>query len=117
MYKLMTVNGVDLPDPEGTFDISLNDKYNMYEGEDGSKTVEVIREGVLCCNVTYNGLLENKLKEIKNALKIVSRIVIYDPMSVSTKEITAKITDIKTQKIHHKNGISVWSLSFSIEEL
>lgn len=117
MYKLLEVNGVILPDPEGNYDISLGEKFNEYEGEDGSKTIEVIREGMINCNVSYKGLHAEKVKEIQDALKIVSTVVVFDPTSDSTKEITAKITDVKTQKKHHKNNISVWSLSFKIEEL
>ena len=117
MYKIISINGVSLPDPEGMFEISHRDKYNIYEGEDGSKTVEVIREGMIYCNVSYNGLLAEKITEINDAIKIISSVVVYDPMECGNKEIKAKITDIKAQKKHHKNGISAWSLSFTIEEL
>lgn len=117
MYKLLSINSVILPTPEGNFTLSKNDKYNQYEGEDGSKTVEVIREGIISASVSYKGLTEEMLKRIIDAITLVSRVVIYNPMTKSTKTVTAKITGISTKKVCYRNNISVWSLSFNIEEL
>ncbi len=117
MYKLLEINGVSLPDPEGSYSLSRKDKFNEYEGENGDKTIEVIREEILSCSVSYSGLEQKKIKEIMDAISLVSTVKVYDPKIGNVKGITAKITDVKTDKKFHKNGISVWSLSFKIEQL
>lgn len=117
MYKLLTINGVSLPKPEGDFTLSLNDKYNEYEGEDGTSTVEVIRQGILSLSVSFNGLPEEYLKMIVDAITLVSSVVIYNPMKMGVQTVTARITGIKTKKIWYQNNRSLWSLSFDIDEL
>lgn len=106
MYKLLTINGVQLPKPEGDFSISLKDKYNEYEGEDGTATVEVIRQGILSLSVSFNGLPEDYLKTIVDAITLVSSVVIYNPMKMEMQTMTAKITGIKSKK----NGIRTTGL-------
>ncbi len=117
MHKLLEINGVVLPDPEGSFSLASEDKYNEYEGENGVKTVEVIRENIISGSVSYKGLAEDKLKEIVDAVSLVSSVKVYDPCIKAVKEITAKITGVKYDKKFYKNDVSVWSLSFKIEEL
>ena len=53
MLKLLTINDIEIPDPEGSLSIKKNDKYNEYEGEDGVKTIEVIREDFISGSVAY----------------------------------------------------------------
>jgi hypothetical protein len=117
MHKLLEINGVALPDPEGSFSLEKEDKYNEYEGENGEKTVEIIRENIISGNVSYKGLTAKEVKKIMNAITLVSTVKVYDPGSDALKEITAKITGVKHDKKFYKNDVSVWSLSFKLEEL
>jgi hypothetical protein len=57
------------------------------------------------------------LKTICDAIRLVSTVEVFDPALGQTKEITAKITGVRTTKIWFKNNVSVWSLSFNIDEL
>ena len=117
MYDLLTINGVRLPKPEGDFTITRKDKYNEYEGEDGSSTVEVIRHGVISLSVSYGHVTEKHLNEIIGAIRLVSEVALYDPANRAPRLISAKITDVKTKMLYYKNGISVWTLSFNLDEL
>ena len=36
---------------------------------------------------------------------------------MNIKEITAKITGVKTKKVWFRNKVSVWSVSFNVDEL
>lgn len=117
MYKLLSVNGCRLPNPEGSYEISREDKYNEYEAEDGSKTVEVIRQDVISLSASYTGLTEKQLKSIMDSLQLVSSVCAYDPARQTTRTFNAKVTGIKSGKVWYRNNISMWSLSFNIEEL
>ena len=117
MFKLLTINGVPLPKPEGDFTITKKDKYNEYEGEDGSSTVEVIRQGILSLSVSYNYITEQHLKTITDAIRLVSQVEVYDPALRTTRTLTAKITNLKNKMLYYKNDISVWTLSFNLDEL
>ena len=113
MLKLLTINDVELPDAEGAFSVSQETKLSEYEGENGVKTVEVIREDILSGNVSYKGLTAEKVKEIVNAITTVSAVKIYDAL----REVNALISGVSYDKKFYKNDVSVWSLSFKIEEL
>lgn len=117
MYKLLKINTVELPDAEGDFTIHKKDKFNEYETEDGRTTVEVVRQGIISLSVSFNGLTEVMVKTICDAITLVSTVEVFDPALGQTKEITAKVTDVKTKKVWFKNNVSVWSLSFSVDEL
>lgn len=117
MYKLLKINGVELPDPEGEFTINKKDKFNEYKTEDGKTTVEVIRQGIFSLSAKYNGLAEETVKTISGAIKLVSTVEVFDPDLGQTKEIKALVTDVKTKKVWYRYGLSVWSLSFSVDEL
>lgn len=117
MYKLLSVNGTNLRDPDGSYNLSKKDIINEYEGEDGRKTLEVIRQNVISGNVTYKGLTSSMMKIIVSSLSTVTNFVLYDPTKDATVEIEAKVSNIKTSKVHHKNNLSVWTLSFDIDEL
>ena len=117
MYKLLTINGVPLPKPEGDFTITKKDKYNEYEGEDGSSTVEVIRQGILSLSISYNYITEQHLKTITDAIRLVSLVEVYEPTLRKTRALTAKITNLKTRMLYYKNDISIWTLSFNLDEL
>nr|DAX53032.1 MAG TPA: hypothetical protein [Caudoviricetes sp.] len=117
MLKLLTINDIEIPDPEGSLSVKKNDKYNEYEGEDGVKTIEVIREDFISGSVSYKGLTAEQVTEIVEAIELVSAVKIYDPGINAVREIKALIKDVKYDKKYYKNNISVWSLSFTIEEL
>ena len=117
MYKLLKINTVELPNAEGDFSIHKKDKFNEYETEDGKTTVEVVRQGIISLSVSFNGLTETMVKRICDAITLVSTVEIFDPVIGKTKEIRAKVTDIKTKKIFYKNNLSIWSLSFNVDEL
>lgn len=117
MLKLLTINDIEIPDPEGSLSIKKDDKYNEYEGEDGVKTIEVIRENIISGNVSYKGLTADQVTKIVEAIKLVSAVKIYDPGINETRDIKALIKDVKYDKKCYKNGVSVWSLSFTVEEL
>lgn len=117
MFKLLKINNIELPDPEGTFTVGKRDKFNEYETEDGKTTVEVVRQGIISLSVSFNGLTEAMVKRICDAITLVSTVEVFDPAIGKTKEITAKVTDIKTKKIWFKNNVSIWSLSFNVDEL
>lgn len=117
MHKLLSINGVSLPKPEGDYSITKKDKYNEYEGEDGSSTVEVIRQGVIALSVSYNYVTERHLNEINDAIRLVSEVEVFDPTIRKVKKFTAKISGIKTKMLYYKNEISIWSLSFDVDEL
>ncbi len=117
MFKLLSVNGTNLRDPDGSYNLSKTDIVNEYEGEDGRKTLEIIRQNVISGSVTYKGLTPSMMKTIVSSLSTVTNFVLYDPIKDEVVEIEAKVSNIKTSKIHHKNSLSVWSLSFDIDEL
>lgn len=117
MYKLLRINNVDFPEPYGEFSLSKNDKVNEYQCEDGSSTIEIIRSGIVNLKVAYNSLTAEMVRELSNALKTVSEIVVFDPHSNSTKTITAYISNIDVKKVYHRHDLSVWSLSFDVKEL
>ena len=117
MFKLLKINNVELPDPEGGFTVSKTNKFNEYEGEDGSVTIESVRTGMTNAKVTYIGQKSSDLADISNALSLVSEVVIFDPAINDQRTITAKITDVSMGKVFHRHDVSVWSLSFNITEI
>ena len=117
MYKLLSINDIPLPNPEGELSICQNDKLNEYQGEDGTSTIEVIREGVISMTVSYSNLTDKLLNEIMRALTLISKVELYNPMTCSIQVITARISDQTVKKIWYKNSMSVWSLTFKIDEL
>lgn len=117
MFKLLSINGVDFPDPEGGLSITRIDKYNAYESEDGHTTIESIREGMIDVSVSIKVQEVAQLRVLSAALSLVSTVNIFDPGENREKTITAKITDVKMDKVAHKSSASLWSLSFNISEL
>ena len=117
MYKLLSANGTDLLDPEGSYQLSKNDIVNEYEGENGRKTIEIVRQNVISGSVSYKGLTASMLKKIMDSLSLVTNFVLYDPSKEALVEIEARVSNIKANKIYHRDNISFWSLSFNIDEL
>ena len=117
MYKLLKINDVDFPEPYGSFTLSKSDKVNEYECEDGSSTIEIVRVGVVSLKVAYNALTVDKVRELCDAISTVSNVTVFDPQTNTIKSIKAHVSNIQTGKMYHKNDLSVWSLSFDINEL
>ena len=117
MYKLISADGVDFIDPEGSFTLSKTDVINEYEGEDGKKTVEIVRSGRISASASYNGIEVRRLKEMAQALHPVTTFQIYDALSDARREVKARVSNLKVQKVHHRHGLSLWSLSFDLDEL
>lgn len=117
MYKLLTINGYELPDPEGSYSLNIDSKVNEYETEDGSTYIEVIRDRVASSSVSYIGLTAEQIEAIYENIKPVSKVKMYTSVIDNVREFDAYISKVKTDKVTHRNGISVWKLSFNIEEL
>lgn len=117
MYKILTANGVEFKDPEGSFTLTKADKFNVYEGEDGHKTVETIRDDLISASVSYKGLTVEQLKTMSEALKTVTTFLLFDALTGTQRLVTGTVKSIKVNKVYHKNDLSVWSLSFDIDEL
>ena len=115
MYNLLVINGVEFPTPEGSFEVKYKNITNEYEGESGQKTIEVIREDVASISVSYNGLLRSEVDTLHDALAIVNTVKFYKK-GVET-QVSMKLTNVSTPKKYHKNNLSVWGMSFGLEEL
>lgn len=117
MYKIITANGVDFVNPEGDFTLSKTDDVNEYKGEDGHCIVEIIRQNVISASVSYNALTVEQLKTMSEALTTVTNFKLYDAMTDSVIDVTARVSLVQVKKVHHRHEVSVWSLSFEIDEL
>ena len=115
MHSLLIINDVEFPTPEGSFEIKYKDKTNVYEGEDGKRTIEIIRKDIASISVSYNGMTEEKLNTLQAALTTVSAVTFYKKGVETTAEM--KLSEVSTPKKYYKNGLSVWGMSFSLEEL
>ena len=115
MHSLLTINGVDFSTPEGSYDVKYSSTTNEYEGENGKKTVEIIREDVVSISVSYNGMTEEQLNILHTALTTVCTVVFYKKGVKTTAKM--KLSDVSTPKKYYKHGLSVWGMSFSLEEL
>ena len=65
----------------------------------------------------YNGLLEADFNKYKNALKSVNTVTFYDPSVSKTVTVNMKTTSIHSVKVYYKHDVSVWNLSFDLQEL
>ena len=117
MYKIITANGVDFVNPEGDFTLYKTDDVNEYKGEDGHCIVEIIRQNVISASVSYNALTVEQLKTMSEALTTVTNFKLYDAMTDSVIDVTARVSSVQVKKVHHRHEVSVWSLSFKIDEL
>lgn len=115
MHSLLVINGVEFPTPEGSLDIKYKSVVNEHTGEDGKKTVEIIREDVVTISVGYKGMTEERLKALHSVLKTINRVMFYKKGVEATAEM--KLSDVSTPKKHYGHGLSIWGMSFSLEEL
>lgn len=117
MYKLLTINGIEMPDADGDFQISENDKINEYQGEDGHTTIEEIRQGIISLSVSFSVLSEDMLNRIKSALSMVSTVEMYNPLTKEMETKKMKVSGTKVKRVCYKQNTSLWSLSFNLDEL
>lgn len=115
MHNLITINGVEFPTPEGSYELKYKNVTNEYTGEDGNKTVEIIREDVTSISIGYNGMPEDRLNALHSALKPVNTVIFYKRGIKTTTQM--KLSDVSTPKKYYRGGLSVWGMSFSLEEL
>lgn len=115
MHNLLVINGIEFPIPEGSFDVKYKDITNEYSGENGKKTVEIIRKDVCSISVTYNGLEEGRANMLHGVLSTVNEVTFWKKGVMVTVEM--KLSDVSVPKKYYRNGLSVWGMSFSLEEL
>lgn len=117
LNDLLTLDNYIMPE-SASFDISPVDKKNEFQSENGKRTIEYIRQGVTNISVSYGGLTEEKLIEINKIIsKRIVSVTFHNPLSSTQKTIKAEITGVKSNRKYYKNGLSVWGLSFEIQEL
>lgn len=116
MYDLLKINNVTFPRP-AKFDINLEDKTNEFNAENGSRTIEIIREGIVSISVSYNSLTAAALQRCKGAILKISQVTFYNPYTDTVETKQMEVAGMTTGKQYHENNISTWSLSFSLKEL
>lgn len=124
---LLTIGTTAIKNPmKGNLTINRTDLYNKIDFEDGSATIELIREGMLSGSVTYNGLFISDINTIMGALSTVVTLTVYTPFNNTTSQITALITNITTKNIITKQAesgtnpppqVNAWSLSFNFQQI
>lgn len=116
MYDLLKINNVTLPKP-AKFDISLDDKTNEFNAENGTRTIEVIRENIASISVGYDSLTADNFQTVKGALSKISQVTYYNPATQTLRTVQMEVSNIMQGKNYHDNNISTWSLSFDLREL
>lgn len=117
MYNILQIGNLVFQTPQGEVTVTRNDKINEYETEAGKKRIELLRADVLSGKITFGGLLVADIATYYAALDTVTDITLFNPLKNATETITAKISNITTQKIEHNANFSAWSFSFDFEEL
>ena len=115
MYDLLKINNVLFPVPEGVFDITYSDITYDSEAEDGKTVVEVVREDIAKISVSYGGLLESTANTLLASLSTVNTVSFLRKGTVQTCQM--KASNIRTGKKYYKNSLSLWSLSFELQEI
>ena len=116
--KLVKINNVEFPNVDkGSIDITSVDMFNAYKTEDGGEVTEQIRVGKVKANVSYKGLKADDIATLKAAITLVSEVVLYYPMTNSSKTISARVTNCKSKIIAYYGNVSLWSFSFTIDEV
>lgn len=111
----LIINGVDFPDPEGSFDVTYSDEVNEYDAENGKKTIEIIRKDVAKIDVGYNGIPEEQLNVLIAAINTSNNVSFYSNGKMRTAIMMCK--EKKTPKKYIGNGQFMRGLSFTLEEL
>lgn len=117
-YDLITVNGIDCPDvKKGTLSMNPVSKYEEHETEGGGKVIDEIAEEMWTGTVSYNGMFQSEIQSIKNCLKTVSTMTIYDPLRNQTVSFIALIVPQEMEKKEHSGQGNVWSFGFTFEKI
>lgn len=117
-YDLINVNGIDCPDvKKGTLTMNPVSKYEEHETEGGGKVIDEIAEEMWTGTVSYNGLFQSEIQSIKNCLKTVSAMTIYDPLRNQTVSFLALIVPQDMEKKEHTSQGNVWSFGFTFEKI
>ena len=118
LVRLVKINNVDFPNVDkGSVDVSSVDMYNSYKTEDGGETTEQIRLDKVKANVSYKGLQASDIATLKSAITLVSEVILYYPMTNQTKTFSARVTNCKAKIIAYYGNVSLWSFSFTIDEV
>lgn len=116
--KLVKINNVEFPDVDkGSIDVTSVDMFNAYKTEDGGEVTEEIRSGKVKMTVSYKGLQASDIATLKSAITLVSEVVLYYPMTNGSKTITARVTNCKAKIIAYYGNVSLWSFSFTVDEV
>ena len=117
MMNLVSINNVAFPNVDkGTITVDNVDKFNTYSTEDGGEITEQIATGKTNMTVSYKGLTAADIATLSNAITLVSTVVLYNPHTNASKTITARVTNRQARIIAYYGNVSLWSLSFKIEE-
>lgn len=117
-YDLITVNNIDCPDvKKGTLSMNPVPKYDEHATEGGGKVIDEIAEEMWTGTVSYNGLFQSEIQSIKNCLKTVSTMTIYDPLHDQTISFIALIVPQEMEKKEHNSQGNVWSFGFTFEKI
>lgn len=117
-YDLITVNNIDCPDvKKGSLTMNPVPKYEEHETEGGGKVIEEIAENMWTGSVSYSGLFQSEIQSIKNCLKTVSTMTIYDPLNDQTISFIALIVPQEMEKKEHTSQGNVWSFGFTFEKI
>lgn len=118
MLDLLIINDVVFPEPEGGFSVEYEDVTSTYTSESGYKKVEVIRDGVVqSVVVSYKGLAETELGRLRKARKTVCNVTYHDAGAGENVTTRMQMAGWTESKINYRAGLSVWGLSFKLEEL
>lgn len=117
MPNLITINGAALPEP-ASFNVSTDDKVNEFESESGKLTLDIVRKDIYSISVSYNGILEAKLRSLQGLLSgTVVNAGFYDTKTAGIITKRMRVRSRSQSKQNFKHGISVWSYSFTLEEV
>ena len=121
-YDLLSINGTAIPDvKKGDVMVSPLSKYQKYEGEEGNGILDVINTSQIRGSVSYTGLMQSEVQSIWTAMHTASFpacvLVIYNPLTGTSKRFTACIEVGDVPKIIHDGSANAWGFSFSFEEI
>ena len=117
-FDLISINGTALPDvKKGELSIQRNPKFTEYEGEDGGVIVDTIEEHMIKGTVSYSGLLQSEAQSIYAAVRLVSTLELYIPMTGNTRRFQAKVLPQPMTKIIHDGRANTWTCGFEFEEI
>lgn len=117
---VLKVNGTEFPNvKKGSYTLTPITKYNEYEGEDGSSTIEEVNTGFYEGAVTYKALTQEEVYNLYRKLTLVSDIAILDPTSENRiyRNMTCVVDNKKLPYIFNDEDLSVWGMSFRFRQI